>query len=123
MSSFPKFSYYFRMFAGERILCIVDDYDKNTPTRTVTNSAGWVLSQIVKESGLLPKIIIYKDSEGRWDRIEADRDGNFLRFLIIAPGIPSPTDEDEALQLAVLSPLLKENAHETAIRGSKPKPA
>lgn len=100
----PVFSYAIRHYAGRNILCITDDYDAARPSITVTNTAEYVLKNITKAIGELPRLVIYRDTAGKWDRLVLDEKGDFLTFSPVVPCLEdSPSDLDEALQLLVLN--------------------
>lgn len=98
----PSYSFHIRNLANMEILCIVDEFKDDDPTLTVTNGAELVLAEITKELGRLPELIIYRDSSGAWDRIKAKPNGDFVGFAPIVKGlVDRPTDEEQAVQLAV----------------------
>lgn len=99
----PAYSFQVCEYAGETVLCIVDEYDEINPTLSVTNGAELVLAEIAKKLSSLPEIIIYRDTMGMWDRLKASIDGDFLGFALIVVGriggVTGP--QEEAVQLAV----------------------
>lgn len=100
----PVYDFFVRDVAGHRVLCIIDLYDSERPSLTVTNGAELVLAQIAEALGTLPDLIIYRDSESEWDRLKAKSDGSFKGFAPLAPGLNRRiTVEQEALELAVLA--------------------
>lgn len=104
----PVYSYSLNHFAARTILCINDEFDSASPSRTVTNAIGDILKEIKTEIGLIPELVIYKDTDGYWDRVLVRLDGSFIRFSPIVPGLESrPTIEHNAIQLLVTSTLNK----------------
>lgn len=98
----PRYEYHVRMVGETKVLCIVDLYDENDPTLTVTNGAELVLAEIARDLGELPEIIIYRDTDGVWDRMKAKSSGEFIGFMPIVKGLQNrPTEENQAIQLAV----------------------
>ncbi len=100
----PVYDFDICLFNGMPVLCIRDLYQSGNPTMTVTNGVELVLAQIVRSVGALPKLIIYRDSEGEWDRIKAKPDGTFNGFAPLAQGLDYRVTADrEALEVAGLS--------------------
>jgi len=99
-SNTPAYDYYIHERNGCSVLCIVDRYDPDSPTVTVTNGVDFVLKNIANEIGELPPTIIYRDTEGEWDRLKASADGTFLGFAPLAPGmVDRVTGIDAALDI------------------------
>lgn len=66
----------------EHHVVILDLYDDENPTPTVTNAVESVLEDlkwIITKSDFLNSIV-YRDSEGDWDEIVVDEEGKFIRF-------------------------------------------
>lgn len=78
-----------------KFLCIED---LNRSGRSVTNDVEKVLAELAKEYGALPAWIIYRDSDGNWDRIMATPEGKFIGFSVIEAG-HRPKTMGHALQL------------------------
>lgn len=99
----PSYSYEVLFFAGYYVLCVTDEFDPEQPSITVTNSAKHVLKKIEADIEL-PELIIYKDTQGEWDRLVVNESGAFVGFSPVFPGLDErPTDLDDALQLLVTS--------------------
>lgn len=99
----PIYDYELQFFAGQSILCITDLFDPDSPSITVTNAAEHVLKKIQRDTPL-PKMIIYRDTEGCWDRLVINDLGLFVGFSPIIPGLEEkPKELDEALQLLITS--------------------
>lgn len=99
MSNKPVYRSELSVYDGVQLLRIWDLYDDANPTMTVTNGAERVLSELQATLGTVPVLIIYKDSNGEWDRLVWD--GRFAAFRSVMPGMP-PTDDDEtAMERAV----------------------
>ena len=89
------FDYKFRdTFTGERVLII---YDLNLGGKSVTNDIENVLQKIQRVNGPLPRLIIYRDSEGRFDGVKADGEVEFIPIR--------ETGEEAAIVRAVTHPL------------------
>ncbi len=99
----PIYEHSIKLVGTIRVLCIVDLHSEANPSLTVTNGVDLVLKEIAKEIGELPEIIIYKDSDGIWDRIKAKPDGSFISFAPIVPGGERTENDEKALLLAVTS--------------------
>ncbi|EGL53861.1 MULTISPECIES: hypothetical protein [Methylophaga] len=100
----PVFSYTLQHYAGHHVLCITDDFDNSRPSITVTNTAEYVLKDIANEIGQLPELIIYRDTQGHWDRMLMSQTGTFIRIEPIVSGLKVPVlSQDTAVQLAVTS--------------------
>jgi hypothetical protein len=73
------------------------------PSITVTNVAEHVLKKIQCDI-VLPKLIIYRDTEGQWDRLKINDLGLFVGFSPIVPSLDKkPHELEEALQLLITS--------------------
>lgn len=98
----PVFSFSIRHYAGHNILCITDDFDEARPSITVTNTAEYVLKNIAKQIGQLPELIVYRDTQGHWDRMVVSPTGTFMGITAIVPQLKVPVvNQDTAIQLAV----------------------
>lgn len=87
---------------GTNVLWIEDRYTESGTAMTVTNAVGTVLRTVSKELGDLPPVVIYRDTDGNWDRIKLNQQGIFNRFGPIVAGRENPVrNRDEAIQLAV----------------------
>lgn len=98
MKNPPKFYGRIEQFNGKKILRIWDASDSYT-AMSVTNGAEYVLNELEKENGILPDIIIYKDTDKHWSRMIRDTDGN-VTFASIVAGKPGKYDDDVAANLA-----------------------
>jgi Ni,Fe-hydrogenase III small subunit len=99
----PNYDYEVTYYAGHAVLCITDLFDADNPSITVTNAAEHVLKKIQRDTPL-PKMIIYRDTDGVWDRLVINERGVFAGFSPISPGHNAkPTELDTALQLLVTS--------------------
>lgn len=99
----PAYSYQVLLYAGHYVLCITDDFNSDNPSITVTNSAKHVLKKIQQDIEL-PQLIIYRDTQGEWDRLVINEAGVFVGFSPVFPGLEErPTALDDALQLLVTS--------------------
>lgn len=100
----PVYSYAVVHYAGTNILSIKDEFDEDKPSITVTNTAEYVLKDIRADIGALPTLIVYRDTQGHWDRLVVDEQGRFQGIRPIVTGMREPvTDENAALQLIVVS--------------------
>ena len=100
----PVYSYSIRHYAGHSILCITDDFDESRPSITVTNTAEYVLKDIAKQIGQLPELIVYRDTQGHWDRMVVSPVGAFVGITAIVPQLKVPViNQETAIQLAVTS--------------------
>ena len=98
----PVFSFSLRHYAGHNVLCITDDFDESSPSITVTNTAEYVLKDIAKQIGQLPELIVYRDTQGHWDRLVVSSTGTFMGITPIVVGLKKPVlDQTDAIQLAV----------------------
>lgn len=98
----PIYDYEVLYYAGQKVLCITDEFDAQNPSITVTNAAEHVLKKIKRDTEL-PQMIIYRDTDGVWDRLVINDNGLFMGFSPIVPGLKEkPSDLGEALQLLVL---------------------
>ena len=79
----PAYSYSLKHYAGRTILSIVDEYNKTNASTSVTNSVEQVLGSIANEIGVLPPIVIYKDTAGEWDQLLIHSNGQFKAFAPI----------------------------------------
>lgn len=71
---------YFQKWFGQEdftVILIVDLYDDNHPTKTVTNDAEYVVRRAYNSQGDHP--MLYCDTEGRWDEL-CHKDGVFTGF-------------------------------------------
>lgn len=97
----PAFTHEVLFYAGHNVLCITDQYDERVPSITVTNAAEHVLRRI-QATSQLPELIIYRDTDGRWDRILVDAERRFKGFSPILPGHGEDLrDRDAAIQLLI----------------------
>lgn len=99
MSNKPVYKAELTIHDGVQLLRIWDLHSDSQPTMTVTNGAEIVLSEIQSTLGNLPELIIYKDSNGQWDRMVWD--GRFAAFRSIAPGMTATGDDNLAMKEAV----------------------
>lgn len=106
----PVYTYRVRRVGGVDVLCIIDMYSDDNPSLTVTNGVDFVLGEISNKEKNIPDIVIYRDTDGYWDRIKIKNGSEFSKFTPIVPGCKDrPTSEDVAVQLAVT--LLGESGH------------
>lgn len=91
----PNFEHAMRDAGKTKVLCIVD---LDHGAMSVTNGAEIVLADMAREYDSLPTWIIYRDSDGNWDRLLATPDGQFQGFSVIDAG-HRPKTLDHALQL------------------------
>jgi len=63
--------------------CIIDESNEVTPGTSVTNSVEQVLGSIANEIGVLPPIVIYKDTADEWDQLLIHSSGQFKAFAPI----------------------------------------
>lgn len=97
----PIYDYEIKYYAGHAVLCITDLFDADNPSITVTNAAEHVLKKIQRDNKL-PQMIIYRDTDGAWDRLVINELGIFIGFSPIAAGLKTkPTELDTALQLLI----------------------
>ncbi len=61
---------------------VIDDLSGDTPAPSVTNSIALVMADIRAKVPAIPRNIVYRDTDGRWDRIEHNN-GRFLRFAAL----------------------------------------
>lgn len=94
----PVFFYEVVTVLDQDVLCIEDEYDENQPTMTVTNGVEEVLESIKSELGSIPSWVIYKDTEGHWDRIHVNENGEHNGFSVIVQG-QRPPEREKALKL------------------------
>jgi hypothetical protein len=99
------FSFDLETIGDDTILVIVDRYDENNPSVTVTNNIDSVLSDIFSELPKIPSKIIYRDSEGVWDQIMVDLMGNFLTFAPIEVGLHERI-KDRSIALEYISQMV-----------------
>lgn len=96
----PRYDIDVDTFNGQRVLRIWDTSDSYDGAISVTNAAERVLAEIKTSlGGKLPKIIIYKDTEGLWDRMIPGADGQ-VTFAPIVAGKKGNYDDREAAALA-----------------------
>mgnify|MGYP007022329574 CR=1 FL=1 len=106
----PVYTYHMRRVGGVDVLCIIDMYSDDNPSLTVTNGVDFVLGEISNKEKNIPDIVIYRDTDGYWDRIKIKNESEFSKFTPIVPGCKDRlTSEDVAVQLAVT--LLGESGH------------
>lgn len=92
MSNKPSYTYSIaKTNNGDDVLVIVERFEYDNPTITVTNGVETVLSDIKKSLNSLPEFIVYRDSEGEWDGIKATSDGRFQGFYSLSQSDGSPT--------------------------------
>lgn len=99
MINLPRYSARVDQFNGQDVLRIWDVSDSYTAAISVTNAAEQVLAEIKKDLGSLPRIIIYKDTLGVWDRMIPGADGQVV-FAPIVAGKRGDYDDREAAELA-----------------------
>jgi hypothetical protein len=109
MRNKPLYRAELSVYDGVQLLRIWDLYTDAAPTMTVTNGAEIVLSELQATLGTLPKLIIYKDSCGEWDRMAWD--GKYAAFCSVMPGVERFTDDDTALKQAVIH-FKRDQAHD-----------
>lgn len=97
----PVYSYEIKTIGKIKVLSIVDLHGEGCPSITVTNGVELVLNEITRKIGALPKFIVYKDTDGFWDRIKARPDGTFVGFAPIKPGHERPKNCDDAFLLSM----------------------
>lgn len=98
----PVFSFSIHFYAGRRVLSITDDFDANNPSITVTNTIEYVLKCISNQVGTLPELIIYRDTEGHWNRVVVSPTGTIIRVAPIVPNLKQPVaNQQTAIQLCV----------------------
>lgn len=95
----PRYSARVDQFNGQRVLRIWDVSDSYDAAISVTNAAERVLAELKDDLGQLPEIIIYKDTEGLWDRMIPGADGQ-VTFAPIVAGKKGNYDDREAAELA-----------------------
>ncbi len=99
MSNKPVYKAELTVHDGVQLLRIWDLHSDSQPTMTVTNGAEIVLSELQTTLGTLPELVIYKDSDSKWDRMVWD--GRFAAFRSIAPGMSATGDDELAMTEAV----------------------
>lgn len=82
MKNLPAFSYVVREKDDVKIVVIIDEYDEDYPTQSVTNGVEKVIDIIVYELGYIPDHWVYLDTAKEWDEIVVDH-GGFVRFAPI----------------------------------------
>lgn len=98
----PVYSYSQKTFAGKTVLTIVDRYDAANPSLSLTNGIEEVLKAIQIELGVLPELIIYRDTVGEWDQLLATPDGRFLNFVSLRDERTGRImDQDHAIRYVV----------------------
>lgn len=73
---------------SKNVALIVDEFDPNKPTRTVTNDIERVLEAIfeaLKELPIKPDKLVYIDTDSRIDEIVVDDKNRFLKFQSLQP--------------------------------------
>lgn len=95
----PRYSARVDQFNGQDVLRIWDTSDSYDPAISVTNAAERVLAELTHELGQLPEIVIYKDTDGLWDRMIPGADGR-VTFAPIVAGKKGGYDDREAAELA-----------------------
>lgn len=104
MSNKPLYRSELSMHKGVQLLRIWDLCEESDrPVPTVTNCAEQVLSEIKAVLGTLPKLIIYKDSSGEWDRMLWSDQRQSVAFRPIAMNAPRDLGDDAAMNVAVKS--------------------
>lgn len=73
------------------VMVIIDNFNKDNPSPTVTNGIETVLGTLQKAGVILPPLVIYKDTDGIWDGVKHNN-GHFVNFYPIRM-----TDMDKAI--------------------------
>lgn len=76
----------------EGVIVIYDECDGNQ--MSVTNNAEGVIHQINEDFGTKGRRVIYRDTEGRWDELKVNAEGEFAGF-----GALDTTDLQKALAM------------------------
>lgn len=99
MTNNVNFTYNVVSYGGKSVVSIVDLFDESSPSMTVTNGAHAVLEAVRREENEAYDFVIYRDSDGRWDRMLINDDGSFAGFAPILPGHRVIKSENEALEM------------------------
>jgi len=83
MKNLPAFNYVVREKDDTKIVVIIDEYDEDYPTQSVTNGVEKVIDIIVYELGYIPDYWVYLDTAKEWDEIVLNHSGLFVRFAPI----------------------------------------